>query len=259
MGEEPVKPRRRQRPVDSAVLIAALTALAYALAYAYQWGASKYFGVPAEFVDVELKGLLLFASAASLAVVALPYLQAGIGAIARAPMYPTVPILTAVLPTAITAAFMYMWGAQWRTIAWVAGAVLALIALVFVVDAHRHDAPTFAQRLRKRFETPDWIERDMKRGVEGTIGRDAYLGLIGAGLLIATAYFTGVYGARTQTRFLVPTRGPPCVVVRAHRDVLVCAAFDQARRAVLPKYRLIPAAGAEFRLTDIGPLRGPHR
>jgi hypothetical protein len=81
--------------------------------------------------------------------------------------------------------------------------------------------------------------------------------LLACMILTVGAYVIGYSAAQRQRFFWVSEDAdPPCVLVRAYSDRVICRLYDRAGSKVLPQYLMLDARKGLplFRLEEVGPL-----
>jgi len=232
------------RTLDGAILVAGLSALSYALSFAYGMGYSSFFGVPTMLVEVTPKNLLLCATAV---VVGSPLFQFVDGLLRLWPQSWPQAVRRAVLrfllwPVLALAAAFVLGGD--RVLLWFL-VPMAFSALYQFVDPLTHtEKATYrekleaaqAARLKQQLQQPPGIPERLA----GRFGHTAVDVLFVCYLGVAVAWGVGYHEARTRVDFLVPTTGQPCVVVAPYSEELICSAFDSASHKLMGNLRLIP-------------------
>jgi len=252
------EPKPEDKPIDTTVLVVLLTALAYAAAYTSERGYANYFGLPPEFTEVSLRGLLLFGAGLAGLAVFFPILN-GMVLILSPNWHPALrrAVRNAVaLPIAflIMIFFIGMPHVVLLIFLVVISVGFALFELLLPHLAYREKA-TYAERLEA-----SWNAQPPGRGLDAMAARRFGRRWVGRALLalgvICVAWGLGYREARTQERFLVPTSGTPCAVLRPYGDTLVCIHFDAQKREVTPQFRLIPMSdpNTELLLRELGPF-----
>lgn len=246
------------RAVDFGVVLFLLTALAYCVAFAFEAGYIGYFGVPVEFAEVNLKELLLCASAA----------LGGVGLLANVTnlvllhwpqtLSPVVHRMLAswLVLVGFVAASLALRGASWS--AWVLAMILpALIGLFeFVLPLWWYRGAT---SYSEKVEAAMQADKDRNKGLGPLLARRIGVGPLlaigGAIALVNIAHSTGIYAARKQENFLVAAIEPSCVVLRLRGEEMLCVSLDLKARAVTSQFRFLPAEGTDVRLQRVGRLQ----
>lgn len=239
-----------QNSFDSAVTIVLLTALAYAAAFAYEGAYLSHFGVPLDFVSVDLRSLLLCLAALSGAGSVIIFIN---GILTLWPADLPRHIQLQAVRTALIVGMLLLGGflleadlAGWLFLGAIALALL-LIEFVLPLVAFR-DRPSYSERVRAAAEHDGKRANAMDFLVKGMgIRRFQWVVLFLLAVMLAAAL--GTRQARTASDYLV-TDG--CVVLRQQGENLFCARIASGK--LTGEYAYVAMAGATVSLQRVGPL-----
>jgi hypothetical protein len=239
--------------VDGAIWGLGLTAAAYRLAFQYESGYAIQLGLPFSLIDVSLDSLY-----GSLMWVGL---MAGIVFVVETLV---VGVLEGMLK--IKASVLIRW--------FTAGALLyALLAALFHVRFAWYLSGGLIVVLTAALIGPIFTVKKRTSYTEKVAISDARLAasvfpphvsqrlafVIVALIIVATAFQVaweaGRSEARDQQQFLVADASPPCVIINAHGDHLVCAEFADGR--LLGQFRFLSKTDRDLKLKlkKVGPLQ----
>lgn len=240
--------------LDSAVLALGITAFAYAVAFMYEVGYVGYFGVPFMLVEVSIRTLFrsvswLLLIAITVVVLCLATMMVFRDSKAKVPVLVWAPMVAAIFFAALGLRFdlSFYFALSGPCL------FLPLVYLASPLISNMKKKGSYAEKLHATDEI-----------VRSRIGNDPHRAeiLLWAGFVLIplislrVAHDTGLSEAHEQTTFLVADATPPCVVIRAYGDFLICVEYAGARP--LGKFRLLRKEDydREFTLERIGSL-GP--
>ena len=256
-------PTTLSRTLDSAILLAMLSALAFATSFAFECGYAGYFGIPALLVEANPKNLLI---CGAIFVFGMPSVWQSADflvslwpkkwpdAIRRA----TVITMSPLVLMLVARVFL---GTKWSTIAVIglpATALFGLIEFACPLLAHS-DKPGYVAKLDANFshqagqsqKSPGLVLMLINR-----VGPERYRQGMLVLSFIPLAWAFGFREARLDKQFLVANAPSPCVIVSSFNDTLLCVSFDRVSRKVTGHYRLIPVKESmlDLQLESVGPL-----
>jgi len=242
---------------DSAKVTLAVTAASYATAFAFERGSAAFLGVPQDLVAVDLRSLLPCAAAAVMVLILLlPILEL---LAAWWPRWWPAPLQrrarNAVAPVFIWSSFaLVLWdGTLWAVVA--GTSVLSAISVLHHWMRYRAEGPAYIAALDASDAQPSkW--RYLIDLAQNRWGPKPGLFLLAYMILTVGAYVIGYSEAQRQRFFWVSEDAdPPCVLVRAYSDRVICRLYDRAGSKVLPQYLMLARKGLpSFRLEEVGPL-----
>ena len=242
-------------PVGEAILLAAFSAYAYLVTFAYEAGFCKFFGIPNYLIEISLTNLLVVA-AVLYALFGSSFVLGGLM------IYATMPSLDPMHPIALRLkrlfipALLLLGYVALRTehIGWLLGVFAVLIIAEFVVPIILHrKIKGYLEKLRHDDRTA-YGDTPLIR-MAGKLGHTWYLGIILAVILIGLSYDAGQFNAKSQKIFM--TIDSNLVVLRRYGDALVCARLLSNGPEIEPRIVLvIPDAKEKLVLeqNEIGPL-----
>jgi hypothetical protein len=226
----PAPPTKTQRVVDTALVIAASTALAYAVAYSYESGYCRYFGIPTYLIVPTPSVLVAAVAGIVLATMGLSPLvamlrlflsKAGVPNLARTRFeYVLLMVFVGLSLTGFT------WGALFVVIF---PAVVILGEYVPVLFTKG----TIAERFAAIDNAPDPLlehspiaklvraSGDQRAGQFVVVALMSYFGALGL----------GAFNARNQSEFEVVLSRPDVALVKSYGDFLIGIKFDERTKA----------------------------
>jgi hypothetical protein len=249
------------RLIDSAILLALLSALCYATSFAFAWGYGKYFDVPAVLVEANPKNVLVCAAAALVGISLLvPLLELVLPIWSGDwPRVVKKSITMVLIPVMGAAIILFLVGRK----AWPVMVLMTLYVVMYAIDEFvlplfEKGPTTYLAKMEARWlrlapqdqKAPDLFGVLYKRLDAGAVNYAVYA-LVALGL----AHGFGYREARTQEDFLV-NGTLNCALVGTFGDSLICSDFDRKSQKIINHLRLIPMreSGIELQLQRIGPL-----
>lgn len=231
-----------EKSLTEGVLLAAASAAAYGIAYAYKSGYSTYFYVPPLFLtpslgDVIKAGGIVLVAMLSIWNVARPIWQ-------FAP--PADTALGRTIRRILVVAFLtacIAFGSFQGWIAWLilVGVVIVYSALQFIYPIANHRGPLTLEEKHLAQETIE--ERAIKSSLESLVasivGRSAMQLAMFLCLLIPLAYMAGRKDAAMQETFFVLNGQPSSVIVEMEGDTAILANYDEASKVLSGEYRIV--------------------
>jgi hypothetical protein len=260
--------------LEGAVWALLLTGFAYALAFAYECGYLTFFGIPAEFAEVDLRLALICAGISLVGLFVLAWIVGMLLSFkpeqvsARLNRDLTVLVL---YPVAI-ATFLYLIDAPLylsTVIVAAMGGLLFLRILITPIFEYRA-VKGYLARLEKAAEARETAVKELGPGTlwkyTDSKSLAMILCLIGGPLL---AYIIGHHMASHQIVFLMPRNEADCVIVSSGSGGLLCANIvsqsDPANPASRPvrkvqcEYAFLKTEGSVLRRAIVGPLLGAEQ
>ncbi len=241
---------------DPAIVVAAGTAMAYLIAFIYQWSYGFYFGLPWELIDVGIADVLvcwafvLFLFAGLLPIlnsVALIWPRSLPRSVAR----PAATLLM-VLATYIVVGLVFP---SYWSLGWVFPVGFAVVEFGLPLIFHRKEAGF----LRKMEAAQDWDDaaRDLPTMVAGKIGRAGVGAFLLACLSVPMVATVGIAVASKRIGFSVVHSKPECVVIARVGVSLVCATLDRSAKTVGPDFTVLELSNLQYTIgvEAVGPLK----
>jgi hypothetical protein len=239
--------------VDGAIWVLFLTAVAYGVAFQYEEGYARQLGLPFSLMDVSLVSLyrsLMWVGLIAGLVFVLESL------VVMMLLESMLKIKASVFNRSFTAgAILYALLAALFHVrsAWVLSGGFCLVLAAYLI------APL---RVKKRHSYAEKIAMAEARVAAGVSPPHlsprfalVFVGLLITGTAFLVAAEAGRSEARDQKQFLVADTSPPCVIVNAHGDALICAEFSGNR--LLGQFHLLSKEDRDLKLTlkKVGPLQ----
>jgi hypothetical protein len=241
--------------VDGAIWVLVLTAIAYAVAFGYQDGYLKHFGVPAPLVEVSLYSLYHSLMWVGL-IAGLVFITTEFGVVRwllqpmlKVEKFPFVPkfLLAGAILYVLVGAVLDSELAWGTASIFIVGLAISLIAPIFTDKKKRYRS--YAERLAV-------VDTHLRAGVDMS-PRFAFVIFAIMLTLIAfqVASAAGQAEARKRKEFLVADIPPPCVIVHPFGDRLICAEFADGR--LTGQIHLLAKEDRDLELTlkKVGPLQ----
>lgn len=238
--------------VDSAIKIAFLTAASYVVAYAFESSYLGYFGLPIEFVEVDLRSVLFFGFALwSTNFILYPIFV--ISAIPTSVKFfsPRHVVLRYIgYPCALLVAWAVLWSFDVGSAAYIfifsAIAIFAAGDLVWPLYEHRGKVLSHAAKIYATWHTNPTADSGHRIGSEGpSYGTAAVLALMVTFAAIVLGQATG----KTKRDFLVAN---DCVALRVTGDRVLCAIWAGQ---LTGEYEFRSVEGVRLTMERIGPLQ----
>jgi hypothetical protein len=243
---------------DAAILVAALTGLAYALAYAYEAGYCGYFSIPVFLIAPTLSVVI----GSVLGIIFLASLVFGLVAIERAFLrhifkWPELLLFRLELSVLFSLMALANYGLSWSTLA--NAAVVFFLVLGDYLPAVFMRKGSVLERLRSAEQDRDIVlESNPVTGFLASIGSKAAGFLVFAFLACITAAGIGTAEARGQERFNILEARPDVAFVKGYGDVLIGIRFDEAKKLATGEIVLFKIGDefkqVNFREKRVGPL-----
>lgn len=238
---------------DSALTITVLSAGAYACAYAYEAGYLGHFGLPAEFVEVNLRGVMLSA----VALLTTGAAGFALGLLGGLPATSPTPLRNLVIRTAavyaVSGAMAYVLSLTLREAMPTLMAVTVFLLVDWLLPAikYRGQAMTFSEKIAAHRASEPRTYLDAV-GAKARQPLSRILLLAGLGALVS--WWIGGVVAKRQIEYLM---SKDCVALRIEDKTLLCARWDGA---LTGEYEYRAAEGIVLSMDSVGPLpRYRHR
>jgi hypothetical protein len=240
------------------LIIAATPVLAYMITFTYEVGFAAFFGIPSEFISLNLTSFFLVAFYLGLMVAFLLATAGMVLIFTPARDHPLYRRVLSVLPLSLLAVgYIVMFQSYWREWAAILPGLVILILLVFVLPAVVHrDKGKYVDRLRAADQvvskSASVFDRVMEKG-----GTTVVAGFLYAWIILSLSHAAGRSSALWQREFLVTSTSPEMVVLRVYGDNLIAAPLDRERKKVQRSFVILKMAAdpkLQLRLERVGPL-----
>lgn len=247
--------------IDSATVILAFTAAAYAIAFAYERAYLTAFGLPAHLVEVDLKSVLLAGAGIMGALVVLSMLSLVLAFIPSSwPIQIRDRFTRGLAQPAFLAIVFALMGAHPK--AWVNLAAWSTIGVLLVISilGARWDMKKYRKEGDAHLKRLEVFDRANPGAVwrwgETQFGFEGMRALFIFWLALVAATLVGGAHAQRQQLFLVSNARPPCIMIREYRGTLLCAVVDESLRTLTGNYIFTPTSLSErsFSLRSAGPF-----
>jgi len=243
--------------VSQGIVVAAVPLIGYAMAFLYEVGFCGEFGIPLEFISVNLTTVFI-AVGTLLLVVAIIFYVISLLMMIPEPKHPVIrwqlSLFYVVLVMNLAVAIIF-WG-LWYELIMVAFLFAFFVFWIFV-------SPWITQKegaYIKRVEAQRKVDSQAKTIIDYVI---RYIGWGNSFVIflvlffVALSYIAGISHAKKQTEFLIPSTYPNSVVLRVYGDNMICAPFNAENKEVQRDFFIIKM-GDDSRLIlkpeGIGPL-----
>ena len=244
-----------------AVVIAAIPVVGHLLAFIYEVGFTREFGIPVQLITVSLT--TVFVAVGGLFSIAFSVFALANTTSVFVPALPTglrSKVMRAIPLAALLATFVFLFGARWREWIPLAIAFGILTALDFLL-------PLLTMRSRTsyldRLAADEVAEEPLRaRALISRLG--SRIGVTPVTLMIwivfagAASHAAGRSAALHQEEFLLVGRSPEMTVLRIYGDSLIAAPVDRVTKTVKRTFvilKLDADASRPLRLEKVGPLR----
>jgi hypothetical protein len=236
--------------VDGALWVLGLTAIAYAIGFGYAEGYLRHFGVDASLIEVSpytlYRSLMWVASIAGITFVVQVLAVMLFESLLKVKVPFVIRCLAAATILAALLAALFEVRGAWM----IAGGLFVVLATCLI-------APIFVDRRKKERTYAEKLATTDVRFRVSAIPLPRFV-LAGLAMLIPALAFqvageAGQTEARKQTEFLVAEASPPCAIINAHGDTLLCAEFAEGR--LVGQFRFLSKADSVLTLKKVGPLQ----
>lgn len=217
------------RAISEGILIAAASALSYAVAFAYEAGYAEYFGIPPLLISPNVGAVLKAAGVVGLALLSFwnianglwPFMPRGTSACDRA-------VRRLVIITLIAGLFIFYLLDGWR--AWLTLAIISgffgFFEFVFPLIVNRKISGYENKLLAQEAIEEEAQKHTLLEKAESVIGVGGLRLLAFALLLLIMARVIGVNVAKNQEDFYALADRPNAVVLSMHENVLILGNYD---------------------------------
>ena len=259
-GRNSAPARPRKRPLEAALIIAVLSAYGYLLAWLHEIAAAAVFGVPAELVQVSMRTVTSVGlSAAVLALLGFLLTSLVYDSTQRA-CHPVRRRVIVEVPAGVAGVLLgTTYPTSWTT--WLAISLLFIffVLLDWLVPLLLTNTRGYMEKLRHHDKNV------MDYTPTSTLVRRVYqrwpyyqMVLFLAAVIMLATVSRGVWQARRQEHFFVPSIAPDTVVLRIYGNRLICAPVDRTTKQITRDFlflRLGDDPEMVLRSERIGPLR----
>lgn len=246
---------------DSTVFVFAITAMAYACGFAFEVAYLKYFGVPQEFVQIDVRSVLY--AGASISMFLAVYHLAEPSPLYWGKVFQEYrcawgqPIVMIVVMGAI--AWLIGFNESWRVLlAFLAIPVVQLITNTLVAVGQQG---TFRERLaagqRKREIDPAQTVTGLVMQRFGLNPSALAFGATAAVAVVVVAYGLGQFWAHRRSDFHVVAGASgqqPCAILTTYGSTAICMTFDASKRVMQGDIRTFELSGKELLIQRVGPF-----
>ncbi len=244
--------------VTPTLVVAATTGFAYMLAFSYEAGLCRSYGIPLELISVSIT-VMGISLVSILSLLILPFCIASLIYMAvqgeSGPVVRRIRILTPLLLLFIVD--IQLFGRRWRELAIVAALVCFFVFLEFLLPLlTQRGKGTYLQKLRARDEhdnkmlwLPDWAVH--------RFGLEPVTLFFVAVIAIIVSIGAGRSTALRKEMYLIRQTNPEEVLLKTYQGLMICAPFDRETRTLKRSFRFLKVnseQGEEFVLEKVGPL-----
>lgn len=244
--------------VTEGLLLAAVPAAGYWLAFLFELGYCGYFDIPTQFVEISITNILfailgLFGVLATLHMYAQAFYSVGrhIPQVIRNSL---IKLALVSLPMAGIALVDRM---SPRTIAVVFGPlVFSVVFAEFILPLFNHrETNGYLNKLKAQHKT-DIQQPELLDPIAKAIGRNGLLIILIIIILSFCAYFAGGYTAKIKRDFMVVIGHHESVVVKHYSGQFLVSPFNRQHKSISAMYELISPESGRFRFKyeRIGPI-----
>ena len=242
-----------------AILIAALTAAGYGLAYVHELGFNEIFGIPQDFIVLDLTTILiavgevLVVGVGTFSLVALGYiLSIKYGSLRNA--IRNAGAIVMIILFAFGIILLIRYPSLWPDVIVIIFMFLFFVVVTLITTPRKGTKP---QKSKPDVEKQSEHLKRFEALFFSRIGIIIVLAFTLLSLTFLAAYFSGKGDAMSQKEFLVTSTDPELVVLREYGDNLICAEFNRDMKLFThPIIVLRAGADPELVLTleSVGPL-----
>ena len=237
---------------DSALTVFFLTVLAYIAAFNFEAGFLSHFGLYGDFVEVDLRELLI-AGALVVALLSSVWLLSDAVAEwwsavqARKAWSRLAWCIALSLYVAIAA---WVTGAKWWVPVSLIFGVTAGTLAQFVIPLFIHrGGGSYLQRVEHAIEMGREYEGGGYRALTKRFGATPVAVVTALALTYGVASTLGAFTATFTDVFMVSETDPECVVIRANSSGMLCQVFDRSSHRLKPQFRFFGTEDKDRRLT----------
>lgn len=251
--------QKKGNKITEGIILAFCSVLAYFVAFLYDYGYAKYFGIPVEFINISITNI--FIAVISLAlfifililllnliIILMPERTGPIGKqiLMLSPMYLYTFCILIIYAKHVN---------EWLT-AIVASVIITIFVFVFPLVTQKNK-----RTYKEKLEAQDEIDRNIPTFfgyIYRLLGKWGYYGLILVYIVTTASYNAGRASAIDKKEYLVSSTKPETVVLKSYGDTLICAYFDYNKKEIYRNFLFIKLDGESkslnFRMEEIGPM-----
>jgi len=250
------------------ILVVIGPAIGYGIAFIREWSYCNYFGIPSEFIKLDMTNIIIAVVEGIGLVLIVAFLLYVYRYYEKRTKEGLGPIKRRLMMIGLLGTMWVYFGIRYSDWIWwvvgLAGVILFTLLLIvfpFIIHSIRHKK---FEGFRKKLEEEDkipWKDADLFDDINNRIGFPVYPLIFIVFLLFLAPYLGGSLQASNKQDFLIPSTNPNSVVLKIYGDNLVCAPFD-AETNIVEKSFFILNVNDEPRplleLTRIGRLKSPN-
>jgi hypothetical protein len=240
-----------------------LTASSYAIAFEYQAGYLSHFGLPADFVEVGARNLIIAAATVLGSAMLFYVFVAGLlDALPKSVRGWSPVVRRRVFFLGFLCVFLYFVSTRMHvtTVALLIGVglpALMLIGELLTPLFIYRQIPSYAGKLEASVKADIAKQRssdDLTQAIVRLLTPSIAAVLVVSVAACFFAYSVGESEAHSQKVFLVADAEKPCVVIRILSEGLLCVGFDPKTHIARGEYRLLRPDSVHMVLTETGSL-----
>lgn len=246
---------------DSAIVLAGITGLGYALAYTYESSFCQFFGIPS--YVIEPTPTIIFQAILGIFLTSIPFIQASsmieklFGKFSKSFRS---KVLFSLLATFLALGYF---GVSWSALALSLFATFMIMGSYLLVVIEKGSLPERIQAIDEKERSSNDVEDSYIQRIVATIGKAPFLFLLFGYLLSIAAASIGAMHARQQVEFYVSTTSPDTAIVRRYGDIALGVKYVESSKALTGEVSLIKLDGGSVPLVlkkkKLGPLVGNSR
>lgn len=253
-----VEKQATKKWVSDALIIAAFPIVAYVITYAYESGYAGIFGIPSDFITLNLTTVLVVTGALFGVILTLFIYANFILYILPKSDSPIFRGVVKLLPLILlSVAYLLLYGKLWRY--WIFPVICILLFILM-----EFGFPLITQKgnlsYREKYEEQEKIEGKVKGIVEYVlplVGRGAFIAILSLFLVLIFSWEAGRSRALKQDKFLIVKASPELVVLRIYGEKLICAPFDRTTKEITGTFTILKTGddpNLKLSLEKVGPL-----
>lgn len=244
--------------VSDALIIAAFPIVAYVITYAYESGYAGIFGIPSQFIALNLITFLVVTGALTGVILSLFMYANFILLILPKSDSPLFRGIIKLFPMILlSVAYLILYGKLWHY--WIIP--IGVIALIFLIE---FGFPLITQKgrpsYREKYDEQEKLESNVKGIFEYVIplvGRGPAIAIVYLSIFLILSSEAGRSRALKQDEFLIIKASPELVVLRIYGEKLICAPFDRTTKEITRTFTILKTGddpNLKLSLEKVGPL-----
>lgn len=248
-----------KRTFSDSVVIAGITLVGYALAFFYEWGYAKYFGIPPELISINFTNIFLAVAGVIILILIFFILGDLIHSLTQgAPAVIRRCLSRLSLGFFLVIGLLFLYKGEWKE--WIAGFIAfllySILEFVFPLLTQRHVKGYVAKLESQEEIEPPPLTLILK--IRQRLGYSGFMCILWCCLIIFLALYAGDAKARNKTVYIVADQSMTQAVVAIYGDLIISCTFDPQTKLLngeLSISQLTDGKERSFIPEQIGPLK----